>query len=282
MIPTIRGRLRSRTVDDLTREAQGLQEQGVKELSLIAQDSTAYGNDLGNNDNIVQLMKQLLSQTSIPWLRLLYLYPTGVSDELLQLMATNQRIVPYLDIPMQHTSDKILRAMNRRYNSEQLYRTIERIRNVLPDIALRTTFLVGFPGETEKDFMEIETFLKNTHLDHVGVFPYANEEGCPSETFSNQLPEEEKLKRRDYLLDVQSELSEAIQKKYIGRVEPVLVEGLSRETDLLLEGRTRYQAPEVDGCVYINDGVAHPGDIVDVRITDTQVYDLIGGIEAAL
>jgi ribosomal protein S12 methylthiotransferase len=282
MIPTIRGRLRSRTVDDLTREAQGLQEQGVKELSLIAQDSTAYGNDLGNNDNIVQLMKQLLSQTSIPWLRLLYLYPTGVSDELLQLMATNQRIVPYLDIPMQHTSDKILRAMNRRYNSEQLYRTIERIRNVLPDIALRTTFLVGFPGETEKDFMEIETFLKNTHLDHVGVFPYANEEGCPSETFSNQLPEEEKLKRRDYLLDVQSELSEAIQKKYIGRVEPVLVEGLSRETDLLLEGRTRYQAPEVDGCVYINDGVAYPGDIVDVRITDTQVYDLIGGIEAAL
>jgi ribosomal protein S12 methylthiotransferase len=282
MIPTIRGRLRSRTIEDLTREAQELQKQGVRELSLIAQDSTAYGNDLGNNHNIVQLMKQLLNQTSIPWLRLLYLYPTGVSDELLQLMAANQRIVPYLDIPMQHTSDKILRAMNRRYNSEQLYRTIERIRNALPDIALRTTFLVGFPGETEKDFMEIETFLKNTHLDHVGVFPYANEEGCPSETFSNQLPEEEKLKRRDYLLDVQSELSEVIQKKYIGRIEPVLVEGLSRETDLLLEGRTRYQAPEVDGCVYINDGVAHPGDIVDVRITDTQVYDLVGGIEAAL
>lgn len=282
MIPTIRGRLRSRTIEDLTREAQELQKQGVRELSLIAQDSTAYGNDLGNNHNIVQLMKQLLNQTSIPWLRLLYLYPTGVSDELLQLMAANQRIVPYLDIPMQHTSDKILRAMNRRYNSEQLYRTIERIRNALPDIALRTTFLVGFPGETEKDFMEIETFLKNTHLDHVGVFPYANEEGCPSETFSNQLPEEEKLKRRDYLLDVQSELSEVIQKKYIGRIEPVLVEGLSRETDLLLEGRTRYQAPEVDGCVYINDGVAHPGDIVNVRITDTQVYDLVGGIEAAL
>jgi ribosomal protein S12 methylthiotransferase len=278
MIPAIRGRLRSRTIDDLTLEARNLQEHGVRELSLVAQDSTAYGNDLDKGENIVQLMEQLLNRTSIPWLRLLYLYPTGISDELLQLMAGNSRIVPYLDIPMQHVNDKILRSMNRRYGSEQLYATIDRIRNVLPDIALRTTFLVGFPGETENDFLEIETFLRKMHLDHVGVFPYANEEGCPSETFAGQLPEEEKLKRCDYLLGVQSELSETIQKKYIGRVEPVLVEGLSRETDLLLEGRTRYQAPEVDGCVYINEGVANPGDIVQVRITDTQIYDLIGGI----
>jgi ribosomal protein S12 methylthiotransferase len=278
MIPAIRGQLRSRTIDDLTEEARNLQEHGVRELSLVAQDSTAYGNDLDKGENIVQLMEQLLNRTSIPWLRLLYLYPTGISDELLQLMAGNSRIVPYLDIPMQHVNDKILRSMNRRYSSEQLYATIGRIRKVLPDIALRTTFLVGFPGETENDFLEIETFLRKMHLDHVGVFPYANEEGCPSETFADQLPEEEKLKRCDYLHGVQSELSEKIQKKYIGRVEPVLVEGLSRETDLLLEGRTRYQAPEVDGCVYINEGVANPGDIVQVRITDTQVYDLIGGI----
>jgi ribosomal protein S12 methylthiotransferase len=278
MIPTIRGQLRSRTIDDLISEALHLQEHGVRELSLVAQDSTAYGNDLDKGENIVQLMERLLNRTSIPWLRLLYLYPTGISDDLLQLMAGNSRIVPYLDIPMQHVNDKILRSMNRRYSSEQLYATIGRIRNVLPDIALRTTFLVGFPGETENDFLEIETFLRKMHLDHVGVFPYANEEGCPSETFADQLPEEEKLQRRDYLLGVQSELSEKIQKKYIGRVEPVLVEGLSRETDLLLEGRTRYQAPEVDGCVYINEGVANPGDIVQVRITDTQVYDLIGGI----
>jgi ribosomal protein S12 methylthiotransferase len=278
MIPSIRGRLRSRTIDDLTREAQNLEGYGVKELSLIAQDTTAYGNDLGKGQNIVQLMEQLLNRTSIQWFRLLYLYPTGINDELLQLMADNPRIVPYLDIPMQHVSDKILHSMNRHYSSEQLYATINRIRTILPDIALRTTFLVGFPGETENDFLELETFLKNTHIDHVGVFPYANEEGCPSEDFTNQLAEEEKLKRCDYLLDVQSELSATIQKKYIGRVEPVLVEGLSSETDLLLEGRTRYQAPEVDGCVYINDGVANPGDIVQVRITDSQIYDLIGGI----
>lgn len=278
MIPFIRGQLRSRTIDDLTQEAKSLQEYGVKELSLIAQDSTAYGNDLGKGQNIVLLMEQLLKRTSIQWLRLLYLYPTGVSDELLHLMADNPRLVPYLDIPMQHVSDKILRSMNRHYNSEQLYTTIDRIRTILPDIALRTTFLVGFPGETESDFLELETFLKKMHIDHVGVFPYANEEGCPSETFANQLPEGEKMRRRDYLLDLQSGLSATIQKKYIGTVQPVLVEGLSRETDLLLEGRTRYQAPEVDGCVYINDGIASPGDIVQVQITETQVYDLIGGI----
>ncbi len=278
MIPAIRGRLRSRTINDLTHEAQNLEEYGVKELSIIAQDSTAYGNDLGQGQNIVRLMQQLLSQTSIPWFRLLYLYPTGVSNDLLQLMADNPRLMPYLDIPMQHVSDKILRSMNRRYSSEQLYETISRIRSFLPDIALRTTFLVGFPGETESDFLELETFLQKSQIDHVGVFPYANEEGCPSETFPNQIPTGEKQKRRDHLLEVQSQLSSVIQKKYIGRIEPVLVEGLSRETDLLLEGRTRYQAPEVDGCVYINDGVANPGDIVQVHITDTQVYDLIGGI----
>jgi ribosomal protein S12 methylthiotransferase len=278
MIPAIRGRLRSRTIDDLVREAGKLQAGGVKELSLVAQDSTAYGNDLDKEQNIVRLMERLLSRTTIPWLRLLYLYPSGISDELLRLMAENPRIVPYLDIPLQHVSDKILRRMNRRYSTGQLYATIERIRTILPDIALRTTFLVGFPGETESDFLEIATFLKTMHLDHVGVFPYANEEGCPSETFPGQVPEEEKLRRRDYLLDLQKELSEQIQRKYIGRVEPVLVEGLSRETDLLLEGRTRYQAPEVDGCVYINEGIANPGDIVQVRITGSQVYDLVGGI----
>lgn len=278
MIPSIRGNLRSRTIDDLVLEAQNLQQFGVKELSLIAQDSTAYGNDLAEGSNIVRLMEQLLTKTSVEWLRLLYLYPTGITDELLHLMADNPRIVPYLDIPMQHVNGKILRSMNRHYSSEQLYVTIDRIRNILPDIALRTTFLVGFPGETETDFLELEVFLKRMHIDHVGVFPYANEEGAPSENFSNQLPEEEKQKRCDYLLGVQADLSAAIQKKYIGRVESVLVEGLSSETDLLLEGRTKYQAPEVDGCVYINDGVASPGDIVQVEITDTQTYDLVGGI----
>ena len=173
---------------------------------------------------------------------------------------------------------RFFQSMNRRYGSEQIYATVNKIRKVLPDIALRTTFLVGFPGETEGDFLELETFLLNARIDHVGIFTYANEEGCPSENFANQISEEVKQERREHLLRRQAELSADIQKKYLGRIEPVLIEGLSRETDLLLEGRTRYQAPDVDGCVYINDGVARPGDIVQVRITETQVYDLLGEI----
>jgi len=278
MIPSIRGNLRSRKVEDLVSESVNLEHRGVKELSLIAQDSTAYGDDLGREVNLVLLVKELLARTSIPWIRLFYLYPSGITDELLQLMADNPRIVPYLDIPFQHANDRILAAMNRRYSSEIMYRLLEKVRHYLPDIAIRTTFLVGFPGESEKEFMEIESFLKRTRIDHVGVFGYANEEGCPSERFSGQLPEDEKKRRCDHLLTLQSALSKEIQQKYIGNLEPVLVEGVSRETDLLLEGRTRYQAPEVDGCVYINDGIASPGDIVTVKICEAQIYDLVGRV----
>lgn len=278
MIPSIRGRLRSRSIEDLVLEAKQLEQGGVKELSLIAQDSTAYGHDRGGDIRLEQLLQQLLSRTTIPWLRLLYLYPTGISEELLHMMANNSRIVPYLDIPLQHVSDRILQSMNRRYTSDTLLQVVEKIRTIVPNIALRTTFLVGFPGESERDFLEIERFMRQMRLDHIGVFPYANEEGAPSETFAGQVPDDEKLRRRDHILAVQRELSAEIQQKYIGRLEPVLIEGLSKETDLLLEGRTRFQAPEVDGCTYINDGIANPGDIVDVRITEAQVYDLVGEI----
>ncbi|SHO46177.1 30S ribosomal protein S12 methylthiotransferase RimO [Desulfopila aestuarii] len=278
MIPSIRGNLRSRPIDDLLREACRLEAQGVRELSLIAQDLTAYGNDLGQGTHLTALLERLLRETTIPWLRLLYLYPSGIDERLLALMADNERIVPYLDIPFQHVSSRVLQGMNRRYTSDDLYRLIERIRRYLPEVALRTTFLVGFPGETERDLDELITFLKDSQLDHVGVFPYANEEGCGSEHFPGQVDDEEKLSRRDRILAVQAEISTEIQKKYIGREELVLVEGVSRETDLLLEGRTRFQAPDVDGCVYINDGTANPGDLVKVLIEESQVYDLVGGI----
>lgn len=278
MIPSIRGSLRSRVIEDLVVEARQLEEGGVKELSLIAQDITAFGNDKNATGSLESLLVQLLAGTAIPWLRLLYLYPTGVSDGLLQLMAEQPRIVPYLDIPMQHVNDRVLRLMNRRYCSQDLYQLVERIRDIVPDIALRTTFLVGFPGETEQDFLEIESFLRMARLDHVGVFTYANEEGAPSESYPEQLPDGEKLRRQEHIMAVQRDISADILKNYVGRVEPVLIEGLSRETDLLLEGRTRYQAPEVDGCVLINDGMASPGDIVAVRINEAQEYDLVGEI----
>lgn len=278
MIPSIRGPLRSRPVVDLLAEAIRLEQHGVKELSFIAQDLTAYGNDLGGSNNLEELLSTLLQETTIPWLRLLYLYPTGITDQLLEMMATQPRIVPYLDIPFQHVSSRVLRGMNRRYGGEDLYRLVEKIRNAVPDMAIRTTFLVGFPGETEKDVEELLAFLRDVRLDHVGVFPYANEEGCASEHMPGQVDEEEKFVRRDLVMDVQSAISAEIQGKYVGKMEQVLVEGVSAETDLLLEGRTRFQAPDVDGCVYINDGIASPGDLVTVLIEESQVYDLVGGI----
>lgn len=278
MIPTIRGNLRSRTVEDLSTEAQLLEAKGVRELSLIAQDLTAFGNDSSREENLLSLLENLLKRTAISWFRLLYLYPSGINEALLSLMAAESRIVPYLDIPFQHVSNRILTAMNRRYGAEDLYRLITSIRSYLPDIALRTTFLVGFPGETEQDVLQLEKFLGEMKLDHVGIFSYANEEGCPSEHFPKQCTEEEKDERRGHLLAIQAEVSAEIQKKYVGRVEPVLVEGYSTETDLLLEGRTRFQAPDVDGCVYITEGTANPGDIVLVNITEAHIYDLVGGI----
>jgi ribosomal protein S12 methylthiotransferase len=280
MIPSIRGPLRSRTVDDLVREARALAAGGVKELSLIAQDTTAYGRDLGGQANLLQLLTALLEQTDIPWLRLLYLYPSGVTPQLLELMAAQPRILPYLDIPMQHVSDPLLRAMRRRYGSGELEALIANARQALPEVALRTTFLVGFPGEKKSDFLAIADFMRRHRLDHVGVFAYANEEGCAAENFPGQVPKKEAERRREYLLQLQAELAEARQRQFLGKTLEVLVEGVSSETELLLEGRTRFQAPDVDGRVYINEGTASPGDLVQVLITETQVYDLVGGIVA--
>jgi ribosomal protein S12 methylthiotransferase len=278
MIPSIRGDLRSRTIADLANEAGLLEQQGVRELSLIAQDLTAYGDDLGDGIHLPALLRSLLAESTIPWFRLMYLYPSGINDALLSLMAEQPRIVPYMDIPIQHVSDSVLRRMNRHYASDDLYQLIGRIRSFLPDVALRSTLMVGFPGETDDDVRQLEQFLREARLDHVGVFAYANESGSPSENFSHQCSEAEKNDRLGFILGVQAEVSETIVQKYVGRVEPVLVEGMSRESDLLLEGRTRFQAPDIDGCVYITDGTANPGDIVQVRINDAQIYDLVGEI----
>lgn len=277
MIPAIRGNLRSRHITDVVEEATRLELSGVKEISLVAQDSTAYGNDLGDA-SLEALLRSLLDSTQIPWIRLLYLYPTGISDELIDLVKSESRILPYMDIPMQHVNDDVLAAMNRRYTKKDLAALIERIRTNIPDIALRTTFLVGFPGETDEQYAEIENFIRQTSIDHVGVFNYSNEEGAPSEKFAGQVPEDIAKERRDALLHLQSELSAENLKKYMGKKLEVLVDGVSGETDLLLEGRSKYQAPDVDGIVYINEGTASPGDLVEVEITETTIYDLVGGI----
>ncbi len=278
MIPSIRGQLRSRTVVDLVAEAGVLQKSGVKELSLIAQDLTAYGNDLGSGFNLVHLLETLMGSTTIPWFRLLYLYPSHVVDALLQLMASQPRILPYLDIPFQHVSDRVLHAMNRHYDQAVLDDLVRRIRRYVPGCAIRTTMLIGFPGETEADVALLVEALKVWQLDHVGVFQYQDEEGSNAATFSHKVSDEESTARYQWVMETQAEISAGLQQRFVGRVEPVLIEGVSRESELLLEGRSRFQAPDIDGCVYITSGQVHPGDIVSVRITEAHTYDLVGEV----
>ncbi len=276
MIPSIRGKLRSRPAADLVTEARALEQAGVKELSLIAQDLTAYGSDFGGS--LAALLRLLLDETGIPWLRLLYLYPASVTDELLDLMADQPRILPYLDIPFQHVSSAVLQRMNRRYGRKDLDRLIARISRRVPDCALRTTLMVGFPGETEEDVAELLDCLQSWQLDHVGVFPYEDEDGAPAADFQPKVPDEVKQERFNRVMELQAAISQQRLQRYVGREVEVLVDGVSKETDLLLEGRTRFQAPEIDGCVYINEGTASPGEIVKVRIAEAHVYDLVGGI----
>lgn len=279
LIPSLRGDLRSRGLADLENEAGLLAENGVRELTLVAQDLTAYGFDLGAGaPRLVDLLQKLLAASDIPWLRLLYLYPTRVNAALLEFMAANSRIVPYLDIPLQHVSDRILKAMNRPYGRKQIDALLEMIRSILPQAAIRTTFMVGFPGETEEDVAQLAEFMQTQKLAHVGIFGYSNEEGCAAWNLPDQCGEEEKSERRQRLMELQGCISLAANQAMVGKVEKVLIEGLSRETDLLLEGRTRFQAPEIDGCVYINAGIGNPGDIVEVLITEAHPYDLVGEI----
>ena len=281
MIPTIRGPLCSRPTDEIIREAIWLERQGVREVSLIAQDLTAYGRDRRQQagpPELAKLLAALARRTTIPWIRLLYLHPLGVDDALLESMAAEPRLLPYLDIPIQHASSRILKAMNRRYDRSFIEKMVRNIRAFLPDVSLRTTLLMGFPGEEEPDVDEVVALLEELRFDHVGVFTYSNEQGAPSERFPSQCSQEDKDRRRDRVMTAQAKISAARQKAYIGRTLDVLVEGVSAESDLLLEGRTMYQAPEVDGCVYINEGKATPGDIVRVRIDKAHTYDLVGGI----
>jgi ribosomal protein S12 methylthiotransferase len=278
MIPAIRGPLRSRMIDDLTREAVWLEQKGVRELSLIAQDLTAFGCDLGDRSQLTALLAALLRETTIPWIRLLYLHPKGVDNGLIELVAAESRLLPYLDIPIQHASSRILAAMHRRYDRAFIEKMVRNIRSFIPDISLRTTLLMGFPGEKDADVAEVISLLTELRFNHVGVFAYSNEEGAASAHLPEQCPEEEKENRRGQVMAAQADISAARQKTYIGQTLDVLVEGVSAESDLLLEGRTVYQGPEVDGCVYINEGAATPGDIVRVHIDEAHTYDLVGGI----
>ncbi|OQX14669.1 MAG: ribosomal protein S12 methylthiotransferase RimO [Desulfobulbaceae bacterium A2] len=276
LIPSIRGPLRSRGLADILAEAARLAAAGVRELTLVAQDLTAYGRDLGLRDGLGELLRQLDQGCSIPWIRLLYLYPTHISDVLLEVIAASRHVLPYLDIPFQHVSDGVLRAMGRGYGRADLDRLLVRIRHTLPQAAVRTTLMVGFPGEGEDDVDQMIDFLQQQQLQHVGVFRYENESGTRAAKLKGRCGVRLKKARYDKVMAVQRGISTALQQRYLGQQVEVLVEGPSRESEHLLEGRTVWQAPDIDGCVYIVDGAPAPGTLAQVRITETHPYDLVG------
>lgn len=274
MIPKIRGPFKSRPIEEILREAQMLADLGVSELILIAQDVTSYGFDQGRKDALIELLKALESISSIRWIRLLYLYPANIGEELLRTIRFSEKILPYLDIPFQHVSPSLLAKMGRRGIATEPAKVIEMIRSLIPEATIRTTFMVGFPGEGEREFSELLEFLERVEIDHVGAFAFSPEKGTRAATFPDQVPEKIKRARLKKLYSVQKRISRKKLKQYVGKILPVIIDGPHPETDLLLAGRLPSQAPQVDGIVTITSGTASPGSIVKARITRSHVYDL--------
>ena len=279
IIPKIRGRHESRSMDDLVAEAASLAAEGAVELSLIAQDLTAYGRDLPGDASLARLLRALAVRVpDVRWLRLLYAYPSSVTDELLEVMADEPAVCPYLDMPLQHISDRMLRTMRRERSGAAIRRLIARIRRAVPEIALRTSFIVGFPGETDADVRELCDFLEEAEFDHVGVFRYSQEENTPAAAFPEQLSEAVKAERWERVMAAQAHIAARRAAAHRGRTVEVLVEG--RDARGRLIGRTRGQAPEIDGRTYLH-GRAAAGDLVQARIVGTETYDLVGDIVAS-
>lgn len=280
IIPKLRGPQRSRPVEDVVAEAEALAGQGTVELSLVAQDLTAYGYDLPGRPRLHDLLRALVRVDGIRWIRLHYAYPRDVPDALVEVVASEPKIVKYLDMPLQHSSDRLLRAMKRGRDSVFLRRLLARLRERIPGLALRTSLIVGLPGETERDFEGLLRFVEEQRFERLGVFEYSPEEGTPAAEMARQVPEPVKRERRARIMEAQQAISRAHQRALVGRRLEVLVEGASEETEHLLAGRHAQQAPEIDGLTYVNDGVAYPGEIVTVEVTDASDYDLVGRVVA--
>ena len=278
VIPSLRGAMRSRPLASLLKEAKQLVDGGVKELNIIAQDITAYGKDLPDAPTLEGLLGELALMEGLKWIRLLYAYPDGVSDSLIALIKSEPKICKYLDLPIQHISDPILKRMKRRSGEKEIRALIGKLRREIPDIAIRTSLIVGFPGETSEDFKTLLQFVEETRFDRLGVFCYSREEGTPAAEMPDQVSERIKRERHKKLMRTQARVSFKHNRTLVDSEEDVLVEGYSEETELLLKGRSSRQAPDVDGLVYITSGNANVGDIVRLKITDSSDYDLIGEI----
>ncbi|MCW5797635.1 MAG: 30S ribosomal protein S12 methylthiotransferase RimO [Nitrospira sp.] len=274
-IPIMRGKQRSRTIESIVAEARRLAKEGVKELNLISQDTINYGVDLGIKQGLTALLRELVTVDDARWIRPFYLYPQQVTDELLDLYAVEPRITKYLDMPLQHISDGMLKRMHRLGDRKHLTKLVERIRTKIPGVFFRTAFIVGFPGETDKHFEELKQFVVDMEFDRVAVFLYSDEEGTSAVDLDRKVDQAVMEERRNELLALQESISESKNREYLGRTIEVLVDGVSEESDRLLEARHQGLAPEIDGVVYCERGVAKPGDFISVTVTDVAGYDLI-------
>jgi ribosomal protein S12 methylthiotransferase len=278
IIPTLRGKYRSRTRESIVAEARALAARGVKELLLISQDTTFYGIDRQERGALAALLRELNTVDGLEWIRLLYLYPTTITDDVLAAMAECEKVCKYVDLPLQHASADVLKRMRRPGNRQTYDKLLARIRNRVPGVTLRTTFIVGFPGETEAEFAELEGFVQDTGFDHIGVFTYSHEEGTRAHAVADDVPGAVKRKRRDRIMKRQQQIVAARQASRIGSEVRVLIDGPSSEHELVLQGRLEGQAPEIDPVVYLTDCDSSQfsrGDLIRARIVGAQGYDLL-------
>ncbi|MDQ1239110.1 MAG: ribosomal protein methylthiotransferase [Thermodesulfobacteriota bacterium] len=280
-IPQIRGPLRSTAIQDLVHEASFLADRGVKELILVAQDTTSYGRDLGTKNALVKLLSALENISGIEWIRLMYLHPAGIPKGLRKLINESRKILPYLDIPFQHISEKVLRAMGRPWKGDYIRKLVKSLRDEIPGLVLRTSVMVGFPQETDQDFNELLDFLREYQIERVGVFQYCPEDGTPAFVLGDPIPARIKKQRANEIKKLNTKLTAKRNRSRIGAIEKAFIEGISEESELLLQGRTWDQAPEVDGVLYVTEGTLETGRIQPVRITYAHGQDLFGTLEIA-
>ncbi len=278
IIPHIRGDLKSRPIDSIVREVEQLLDQGVKEFNLIAQDLNEYGKDLRNDSNLTELLLRLDAIPGDFWLRPLYMYPLEFTDRLIGVLKNSQHVVKYVDMPLQHINDRIIRSMKRGSPSRYVRQVLDKLKAAMPELAVRTTFIVGYPGETEEEFQELYDFLQGYEFDRVGVFQYSPEEGTPAALLSDQISSEMKQERYDRLMSLQQKVSLKKNQAWIGKEVRMLCEGPSEESDWVMQGRLFSQAPEIDGLTYLSDselGTENIGKFLNVQITEAHEYDLV-------
>lgn len=279
IIPVLRGNYRSIPMERLIKEAEGLAEKGVKELILVAQETTLYGVDIYGKKALPELLKKLCRIPGIQWIRIQYCYPEEITDELIETIKEEEKICHYLDLPIQHASDRILKRMGRRTTKAQLREIVERLRKEIPDMALRTTLISGFPGETEKDHEELMEFVDEMEFERLGVFAYSAEEDTPAAEFPDQVPEEVKVERRDAIMELQQEISYDHSQSMTGKILEVMIEGKVADESAYV-GRTYMDGPGVDGMIFVQTGEElMSGDFARVRVTGAMEYDLIGELE---